>query len=304
MRWFTMTLVSCLSACSSDDGLPPPPAEATASCVFDLEADEYASTSTLWYDDRDNVIRVDGYWVSDHDVTRAPYYFEYDDDGRLVGNRSPETEYRYRYAADQIEITSRHGTEVFHLTEGRARDYEFPLEDPPEHRRRIEYRYDDAGRLTMVKGMSRYNAAESSRLTWEKRYGYDERGRLTSVAEGFRFPTTLAYEETPGQLTITVTSETQVERWSYTFDHALRLIRAARDIHADSSDDVVATYEYGDGVISQRGTDRDGSYHVTATGRCDLPTLPTRPQMPVPIRWSADYTKFIDVTQPYFPDLN
>lgn len=122
MRLASAACVLTAAACSPDEGWPEsPPAEAVSSCVYERTPFANVSKSTLWFDAVENLIRVDGVTAGDGGYYKpATFYLEYDGDGRLVSERGPDFEYRYRYFDDRIDEDYGDGEKwISQLVEGR-----------------------------------------------------------------------------------------------------------------------------------------------------------------------------------------
>lgn len=289
--------------CSSDD-LPPPPADAVTSCVYTVPTRDTFNRSTLWYDANDRVIRIDGY---DDQTSPAPYYFEYDSDGRITSQTRPDREHRYVYSPEEIEETIEESgsvaTLIWQLVDGRAVHFAGPIEMPVERQVTRDYEYDEAGRVT--KG-----AVSKEGITYSYEYTYDAQGRLATFVKNRNNWTdpismiTVAYSETGDQLTVVTTESRCVSgctsSWTFTFD-AYRRVTRVELFDPDGALIETAIYTYGSDVIHEEV--QSASYHqeFVATGRCDPPQLWLNPPAPLPIPLYANYVTLQDIMLPLLP---
>jgi hypothetical protein len=261
----------------------------------------YVATSTLWFNPRGQVIRVDGWWVEDSgEIVPAPYYITYDDQGRLAEERSKVEVIGYLYAPEEITVRSNlGGNSTYTLVDGRAVHFEGPESAAPQDRLMTDYTYDDQGRLTSYSGVSFYDAGRGrTRYTFGRQYTYDAQGRAVTVRsmqdgiskEAYAF----SYSQTPQQLRVEVKTlgapepAIPLQRWTYDFDADHRIIRSAVESNYPSYHEVVDTYQYLDGEIDVRSSGRS-FISTRANGACDPPVVVVSDRVPLPLRWWANY---------------
>lgn len=294
MRRVAMGVLAMVTACVSEEilpQLPPPPVDAAASCVVKLAGgtpDVRPVTNMLWLDAGGRVIRLDG-WDPDYQLQRyvpAPEYFAYDDQGRLIEQRDNASETHYEYAPQQIIVTSSAGDDSsYTLVDGRAVHLEGPLYLAPESRSKVDFTYDEQGRLTSIFQVGDHAGTQ---------YTYDAQGRVTAMQQTrngiVENAYTLSYTETPLQLIVkfqwTSALSAPRQRWTYDFDANHRIIRSAVDNNDDGFDDVIDRYRYFDGEID---VDSNGRAHTAtrAIGACDPPAVVVAPEPPVPLHWTT-----------------
>ena len=298
--------------------LPPPPAEATASCVYETTPPLHVgvSTSTLWFNGLGQTIRIDGrpVWHSGN-TGLAPYYITYDDQGRIVEERSDYGDVRYDYTPQQITQTSDTGPRVIYsLVEGRVAHSEYPADLPIEKRSVHDYTYDSAGRIASYSAsFFPANGQGTMRVMFVALYTYDPQGRVVThqlMKNGeITRSESLTYSETPDRLVIRVDDGSSVERWTYDFDASHRVIRSAINYFVpfypsdlDDPDDIVDVYSYLDGEIVESFPRSDGT--IRATGACPPPAVVTAPVPPLPIGWYADYVSLSNAAASAFSSID
>lgn len=265
--------------------LPPPPAEATASCVYEQTQFGNVTTSTLWFNSLDQVIRVDGLVYEDDGTSYlAPTYVHYDAEGRVSAQEGPFGAFTWTYSPDQIVGRGQHNR-LMQLVDGRVVHAEFFTELAPNQREYRDYTYDGDGRIASYSQQTmKYDA------TYD--YTYDETGRLVGVNDhSFEPLTTLTYTNLDLQLKIDVAGY-KPQRWVLDFDEDQRLVRTEQDMGDFAQ---TFNYVYSDGVIE--GTLEGGvDMRIVATGRCDPPALRTAPALPV-ATWEAIYARLLTPTE-------
>jgi YD repeat-containing protein len=301
--WLVVPIV--LAACETEHRLPPPPPEAVASCVTEYVSAQDHASGTLWFNEQHQVFRVDGgFPYSDDDYGPAAFYFAYDAEGRLEERRSPGEETHYAYSPQEIMLTSSLGFDwIFTLDAGRVAHVDGPVVRELNRHSESSYAYDTAGRITQWSGVTFYDLGSGPEPSpWDLHYTYDDHDRVTAVTTSHG-AWTLTYMETPDRLVVTV-DQTQYgetvpfQRATYDFDANHRIIRSAREDLSPSGGDYAMTYRYEDGVIE--GT--LGTVTYRATGDCEPPTLRFGPQLPLPLRWSANTISLPDPTD-WFSEL-
>lgn len=302
MRWLVTSSLVFLISCASDYDFPSPPAEATASCVVDMSP-AIEKTGTLWFNAKGELIRLDAVEHDANGASAAVYHFAYDEAGRLVEARGPNTEFQYRYSPEQIEMLEPGNTWLMQLEEGRVVHYGGPTERAAEDQWFADYSYDLAGRMTSYSGRGfwRDQAGIRHAYMWLNEYGYDEYGRLVSVRKWSddrpEETRSISYDESDRQLTITIEGmRWETQRWVYNFDASDRVIRAAVRRGDDAWEESFATYTYGDGTIEEVAELPARTLRVRAAGRCEPPSTVISPLYPLPIRPPVLLPSLYDVT--------
>lgn len=297
VRIASLVVLSLVVGCADEHPpLPPPPAEATASCVYEWSYEGRQGTSTLWFNSLDQVIRIDGPALDDRETYLVATSLHYDADGRMIAQENPRGASTWTYSPDQIERTGWFPG-VMQLVDGRVTHQEFPTYKAPENRNVRDYTYDAAGRLVRYTEDNPYDAGQgmTTHSPWMTEYTYDQRGRVVSAKQANQEPVTFTYYDAADRVTVGITSRgLGFRRWVYVFDADHRLVR-----HEVTFDDVTryADYIYSEGVIEQRVGPYP--YSVIATGRCDPPMPTFTPTLPLPVRSDASYTQFLDLSTVY-----
>lgn len=306
MAALAMWVTGCGSGTAEEpDGIPPPPADATSSCVYERTPIIGTPSSTVWFNRSGQVIRVDGWFpAGDAGAVPAPYYLSYDDAGRLVEERTRTEDAHYIYTPEQIRRTSNlTGDDVFDLIDGRAVHYEGPEDVPLEDRWFTDYTYDGEGRLASEVGISfvAYPGSGTTKVPFESHNTYDAQGRVIASQggqNGSMSSLLYSYTETADQLVVDIAvaqtsplGNVPLARRTFDFDASHRLVRAAVDQDLDGVDDQVDTYVYRDGEIDEISTGPDG-FTVRATGSCAPPAVTMAPALPLPIQWGANMASF------------
>lgn len=292
----------------SADAFPPPPADATASCVYQATPEGAVSTSTVWFNSLGQVIRVDGWFVNDSgDIVPAPYYFAYDSEGRLVEQKTIVDDIHYAYTPQQITQSSSLGGDwIYTLVDGRAVHLEGPEQQPPDQRWMIDYTYDSAGRYASRTGVGFYDAGKGiMKYSFAVQYSYDAQGRVASAQvmnSGVTSQYAFSYTETANQLVINVNQSvlSYGQRWTYDFDASHRVIRAALNYGGGEYYDY--TYSYMGNEIDEVNA-LSPARTVHATGSCAPPAPVTLPEPPLPIHWSANLVSLSHVSVFTFNNL-
>lgn len=299
--------------------LPPPPADATASCVYEMipPLDVGVSTSTLWFNGLGQMIRIDGLSSGPYrNSALVPTYFTYDDQGRVIELRNESSDFRYDYTPQQITETSdRVTTQTWSLVDGRVVHSEYPTNLPVEKQSTQDYTYDSSGRIASYSSSFLLDVGQGPmRLMSVTQYTYDPQGRMVTLQYRengeLKASYSLTYAETTDRLVITADSgSSDLQRWTYDFDASHRVIRFGINYYVDryfdsgsDPDDVVALYSYLDGAIveSSPGSDRT----VRATGACPPPTVVVAHQLPLPLRWDVNYVSLSDVAAAIFGSID
>jgi YD repeat-containing protein len=294
---------SLLAACSEPEpDWPPPPTDAAATCLYEVEVGSIPK-STIYFDAQDRVMRVDGFAIDDDDdVYRASYFFDYDEQGRLVGRHGPHGDVQVTYSDQQIITSSDDINYSYDLVDGRVVTWQGPLLLPETQRNRALFEYDAAGRITRQSGAIRVSKNDGNG-TWisqyDNRYTYDAQGRVITAERDGR-TTTIAYTDFPRRLVINFETFEDLplnhtERWTIDYDEEHRITTIMIDIPGNAIRSYVFTYS--DGAWTET-RDPGGVFHrmLTATGRCAPPSLTFAPPPWLPIRWSADMVtpRFVD----------
>ena len=280
--------------------LPPPPAEATASCVYEVTPpfDVGVPTSTLWFNGLGQTIRIDGDFFGRNGRMPAAYYVTYDDQGRIVEERGEYGDIRYDYTPQQITVTAdRWPGEIYSLVERRVVHAESPGV-PVEKQLIRDYTYDSAGRLASYSVTDFHDEGEGTmKFVVAARYAYDPQGRVVTLQimknGKVRSSSSLTYSETADRLVITVDDGSLFPaRWTYDFDASHRVIRSAVKFLFDTEDaagpdDVVDVYSYVDGEIVESFPGSDAT--IRAIGACPPPAVVVAPEAPLPIRLHAEH---------------
>lgn len=277
-RWLVVALV--LAGCSTDKYWPPP-ADAVASCkLTEKQQGTVTQQQALWFDSSNRLVQTDGY---DYSTTYA-----YDDQGRLQSANTPRGTTIWTYDPTQItETTTNDGTFVFTLdANGRVLHYEDRDTSASPVGLKSDYQYDANGRITSRSGQTPYALSPDGPTmlhVYSFQYTYDDQGRIASAASGSMPPTTYAYTETPGHLTVGL-SGTENGAYEFDFDSDGRVVRAA-------ANGFNQTYTYdGDSITMVTNV----GYELDATGTCTGPAATFGPEAPLPIRLDGDVVRFLD----------
>jgi hypothetical protein len=308
----------CAMACAPGSSSIPPPPEATASCVYTRSPDTAVaqlggmSTSTVWLNRVSQVIRVDGYAWENRQFVPSPYYFDYDEEGRLLEVRASDYKIHYTYTPSQVMTTSKFGDWLYDLVDGQVARVEGPEQLPPEQRLTIDYAYDDAGRIASRSRTSlEYSQAEQRdvQVHVQVDYTYDLQGRVRTLQERRDTTTRMysfAYYEIPTQLVIDIDVHAQDgeieyshQRWTYDFDASHRITRIEHDNGFNVRTD---TYSYEPGEIVAVSSSPVVSI-TRATGSCEPPIVVDGPKAPLPFRWSAASLSLPNMAPIEFGDL-
>jgi len=295
---------SLLAACSEPEpDWPPPPTDATATCIYEVDVGSFPK-STLYFDAQDRVMRADGFAIDDDDdIFRASYFFDYDEQDRLIGTHGPHGDVRLTYSDQQIiTIFPDNSNFSYDLVDGRLVTWQGPLLLPEAQRNRALFEYDAAGRITREYGSVRFdlNDGKGTQIGhYDNSYTYDAQGRVVTAERDGR-TTTITYTDFPQQLVINFETVedfplNHTERWTIDFDEKHRITNIEIDRPANAILSYVFTYS--DGAWTET-RDPGGVFHsmLTATGRCAPPSLTFAPPPRLPIRWSAN------MVRPHFVD--
>ena len=290
----TIVLAVVATACGTDHALPPPPADAVTSCASERVPHLGVSTSKIWRDASNRVIRVDGTWFEDSgDSYPIAYTFGYDDQDRLAGMRYQAYDYHFDYATDRV-LETEHGkdTWLWNLVDGRVSHEEGPPGVPSLMQNTVNYEYDTSGRISRRSGGVLYDDGHGlMKSAFDRHFTYDAQGRVIKVVDGTR-TTSWTYTESPTQLAIQIDESDGVDtnpymHVTYDFDASHRIVRAARELHGDEA---VSTYTYLDGEIDAEVSGSSvQSFTVRSTGTCDPPAMLEAPVPPLPFTWGATY---------------
>jgi len=303
--------VACLVGCASPspdaaDTLPPPPANATASCVYQLVdtgpffADRDLPTSTLWLDRSGLVIRVDGWGDADSGPyleLPAAYDLTWDAEGRLVTRHGRDYDIQFVYSAEQVLEMYSSRTVTRHLVDGRdVRDEASP--DPGTSRSWFaQQTYDAAGRLAShTDGFTDLRSMIDS-ATYASVFTYDEKGRIASFQsrhtpdDGNSTNYSFSYTETADRLVVDVIdlrdprSPMIAQTWTFEFDASHRLVRDTVDSDGDGYDDAWDDFRYLDGEIDDIAHTAGFDSTTRASGACAPPSVVLAPTAPLPIQF-------------------
>jgi YD repeat-containing protein len=313
-------MAAAMSACApteeqkmTTEMLPPAPANATASCVYQLVSsdpifrDPDLPTSTMWLDAGGQVIRVDGWRFADtspYGEVPAAYDLTWDADGRLVRLEGKQGGVQLVYSADEVlEMYPGGDIMTHHLVDGRDVRDEQPA-DPKTNRRTFTTQtYDAAGRLSSQNTGFTDLLGMVDQVTNTAEFTYDTKGRIatfksTSIpASDFAPNLGFYYIETANRLVVNIIDRHEpqtpslVQIWIFDFDANHRLVRDTVDDNGDGYDDFWDEFRYLEGEI-EVGTHAPGfEGTMRATGPCAAPSVVLAPAAPLPfqIRRIAQY---------------
>jgi len=288
MRAFVLAPVLVVSACSERPDWPEPEPSAST-CVYQLidAEDEYLSRSTVYFDERGRVTRIDGFWYDDApSLLRTAFYFEHDEQDRLLQIRWNDEQTTLEYGDEDVVVRSLRSGKVratsrYQLVNGRVTLHQSPVR-PDGTSSTTAYEYDAAGHVSRV---------VSDLQDW--RFAYDEQGRMATAT---RAPSTeatvlIAYEERDGLLVVQSHDDSfgiETHQLRATIHHDGQ--RIGRIVYEGGGITEALDYAYRPDVIEQAYTRDDGVTSVmTATGTCPEPAVELAYPEPVPMR--ADATR-------------
>jgi len=304
-------VAACVAGCASPeepDTLPPPPGNATASCIYQLVTtgpifpDPDPPTSTLWLDGSGQVIRVDGWRWSDSSPYRklpTAYDLTWDGERRLLGVHGGQDSVQFVYSADQVlEMFAGGDTVTHHLVDGRDVRVEGAPDPKTNQRYFINRAYDAAGRLTSQRDGTNDLLRMTDTETNTAVFAYDAQGRIvsfqsTSPYSGDASNYSFSYTETSDQLVVDVVDlrnpRTPViaQTWTFELDASHRLVRDAVDEDGDGYDDFWDDFRYLDGEIDVSSRAPGYGSTARAVGACVPPSVVLAPSAPMPIQFQS-----------------
>lgn len=302
-------LIVCATSCTSSDepaALPPPPANATASCVYRLVTtaeffpDPDLPVSTLWLDASGQVIRVDGWRYGDSGRPReilTVYDLTWDAEQRLVAVHGGPDDRQFTYSTDQVVVTNPAGETVttHHLVDGRDVREDSPPDPKTSQQAFIGRTYDAAGRLTSETYGSTDTLGMTDTATYTVAFTYDAKGRIASFQtrsipdNGHSTSYVFSYTETSDRLVVDVIDAGDphtpmiAQTWTFEFDAKQRLVRDVVDNDGDGYDDAWDDFRYLDGEIDVSARASDFTSSARAIGQCAAPSPVLAPAGPLPI---------------------
>jgi hypothetical protein len=278
-----------LVACGESRPDWPEAEPAASTCRYTTTAydDEYLSESTIYYDERHLVQRVDGF-AFDEDRVRAPYYFEWDNEGRLLRQVVLGFEETVVYEPARVVVTRTQSddtyTETYDLVDGRVATVHTSANETVGH---IEY--DAAGRPTVWGG-------------WQ--LTYDESGRVMTMRSvgGLTVDVTYTENETESVLDVVQSMGSELvarDRFTFEYDDERRVTRMTRGGIDGFPFEEVLDYVYGPDRIDEH---RTGQHSWTTTGIGDCPAIRVNsfgPTSLLPVLWSAERIGHRDPQFPY-----
>lgn len=285
--------------------LPPPPADAVASCVYQLAStdvnfpDRDLPTSTLWLDASDHVIRIDSWRYADpvHEVPAA-YDLTWDAEGRLLAFHGKDYDLRFLYTADQVlETSSLSNDAILHqLVNGQDVRLIYPA-NPGSHQTAFSAQtYDAAGRLTSQNDGFTDLVGMTDTVTLTRSFTYDANGRLATFHSkqtqqfGDARDYSFSYIETADRLIVNIIdihyppTPLLAQTWTFEFDADHRLVRDVVDTNGDGYDDFSDDITYLDGEIDVDARAPGFGSITRAVGRCAAPSVILAPVAPLPIQ--------------------
>ena len=314
--WHVAVRIAMLAAaaCGTDDPteppemLPPPPANAVASCVYQLAStdvlfpDRDPPTSTLWLDASNRVIRVDGWRFTDagHRIPAA-YDLTWDAEGRLVTLQGKDYDLLLVYSADEVLETSSAGGDaiIHHLVNGKDVRIESPPNPGSNQVSFTAQTYDAAGRLASQNNGVTDLLHTRDTVTLTKDFTYDANGRLATFhsSDTRQFENSKHYSffyiESADRLIVNVIdihyppTPLLAQTWTFEFDANHRLVRNAVDRDGDGYDDFWDDIRYLDGEIDVDARAPDVGSVTHAKGRCDAPSVILAPVASLPIQFQS-----------------
>lgn len=295
-RVVAAAVLSLATACS--DSLPTwPEAEpAAATCIYKTTPSghgAYDATSTLYYDDRGRVFRVDGFEDDGPRLERAAYFFEYDDRDRLLQTIAANHDVQFSYSPQQIVETEQGYRYTYDLVDARVSLWQGPTDLPEAERNAYRFEYDSSGHITRRTTAVRFSDGTSDTVQIsraDERYTYVTGGDLAKIVRDNGETRTFVYARTAQQLAIEMTltrpvSSPEVSRLTIDYDAGGRITRVVRELaslgtatieYSYPPEEIVETYAWG-----------TGTWTTTATGSCPAIAVDTAPAALLPITWSA-----------------